>query len=78
MQIKTETDILKVDSKRKCYVFNGHYDIGFDQVDNPMKLIHWLHHMTEKVWFNSDVCNYFIECVARQNGWDIFNVKGVL
>jgi len=65
------TPVLKVNTNRQCYVFNGHYDIGFEQVDNPMKLIHWLHHMTNKQWFTSAVCHQFIECVAQQNGWVI-------
>lgn len=45
---------------------NCRYDIEFDRIDSSVKLIDWLQHLREKMWFTPDMEFTFIDAVFRK------------
>lgn len=49
----------------------GPYQFALDRIDTPLKLLGWVHHLTEKVWMESLDLRELIEAVADHFGWNI-------
>lgn len=47
------------------------YNIDLARIDSPLKLVGWLHHLSEKVWFDQTYCRQLIQVVCCHFGWDI-------
>lgn len=47
------------------------YNIDLARIDSPLKLVGWLHHLSEKVWFDQTYCRQLIQVVCYHFGWDI-------
>lgn len=45
------------------------YAIAWERLNDPMKVVRWVRHLTGKVWFTADMCADFIDTVADHWGW---------
>ncbi len=61
VSIRTEWHVKHYDS----------YDFKLGRIDTPQKLLGWVHHLTEKVWFDRLVARELIEKVADRFGFDL-------
>ena len=60
-------------TKTSCIVMNGGYDyeIEWDRLDIPTKLVGWVRHLTTKRWMDRAKIRLFIEFVADHHQWDV-------
>jgi|GEM_PF-2369010 hypothetical protein len=54
----------------------GAYYIGLDRIDNPIKLIWWIHHLCEKQWFNQRMSKRLIELATERMGLKMYQGQG--
>lgn len=47
------------------------YHFALNRIDTRMKLLHWVRHLTGKVWFDQGVTCELIEKVCNHFGWDL-------
>jgi hypothetical protein len=45
------------------------YEFELRRADTPLKLLEWLHHLSEKCWFDWQVARELIELVGDHYGW---------
>jgi hypothetical protein len=45
------------------------YDIRLTRIATPLQLLGWVHHLSSKTWFDSDVAGDLIDVVCRHWGW---------
>ena len=50
---------------------HGWYHIGLDRIKTPRDLLGWVHHLSEKTWFTTELCNEFIERIAELKNFDL-------
>lgn len=43
-----------------CITLHDHYDIAWDRIDTPEKILVWVLHLSEKTWVTSDVLQRFV------------------
>lgn len=44
------------------------YEIETSRIDSPEKLIHWLHHLSQKTWFTPHICRDLIVVACDHMG----------
>jgi hypothetical protein len=49
------------------------YHITKGRIDTPMKLLHWVHHLTCKRWFSAQLVEELTREVCRHFGWYLYN-----
>lgn len=59
---------LKTDWHRKR---GDDYPVALDRIDTPEKLVVWLHHLAEKLWFDGLTCRELVEKVSDHFGWSL-------
>jgi len=47
------------------------YDISLKQFKEPMDLVRWVYHLSEKRWVDREIIQEFINVVATHKGWRI-------
>ena len=66
---------MKVTKRWVCICTDWHkrrgdsYDFKTNRIDTPEKLVAWIHHLTEKCWFDRVTCRQLIDAVCYHFGW---------
>lgn len=47
------------------------YVIDLRRIDSPIKLLHWVRHLSEKTWMGRLETRLFISTVAEYFGWEL-------
>jgi hypothetical protein len=55
---------------------NGKYCICIDRIDNPIKLIWWIHHLNKKDWFKREHVERLIEVATEAMGIKMYQGQG--
>ena len=67
--IRGESLIIKTPWHRER---GGDYAFGLERIDTHLKLLHWVHHLTAKIWFDRFIERELIEKVCSHFGWNLF------
>lgn len=74
------TDLVHYDAKSKTidihpgksdccgWTKTNPYWIALDRIDTPMKLMHWVHHISQKTWCTRQVIKALIEAWCKATG----------
>jgi len=46
------------------------YEIALDRIDNPVKILQWVIHLTEKTWMTTELLNQFVQAACNKAGVD--------
>jgi hypothetical protein len=66
----TDTELLLTEKGSK-----NPYPIELDRINTPLHLISWLHHLTQKNWFNTtDAHNMITYVGTKLHDWNIYDV----
>jgi hypothetical protein len=52
------------------------YDISLSSIDNPIKLVWWIHHLSEKNWFTTAHAGRLIELATEHMGIAMYEGEG--
>lgn len=55
---------------------NNKYFIEFNRIDNPIKLIWWIHHLCEKDWITKETIETLIEVTTKNMGIGMYEGEG--
>jgi hypothetical protein len=47
------------------------YHIKLSRIPDHEALVHWIEHLTEKEWMNSELLGQFIQRIYEIKGWDL-------
>lgn len=61
------------DPQYGCIILNiaYPYEIELERIKDSNDLIHWIHHLCEKTWMDTDYLSEFIERVYKIKGWNL-------
>jgi hypothetical protein len=62
---------IRTEWHRQC---RDRYDIALRRLDSPIKLLGWLSHLSQKVWFDRRLCRELTDKVSHHFGWRIHPV----
>ncbi len=68
---------MKESRKTKIKTYKGHirlndyYDIEWERINTPMKLVVWVQHLTSKHWMGYGDMKDFIQTVSDHFGWEV-------
>jgi hypothetical protein len=51
------------------------YFIGWQRIDTPMKLIHWVRHLSEKSWVDGQVIEELIDACNRKHKLGVWETR---
>jgi len=58
--------------KKNCYILdNGAYIIEMKRCNSASKLLGWIHHLSEKIWFDVKIMRRFITIVSENSNIEI-------
>lgn len=46
------------------------YEIALDRIDNPVKILQWVIHLTEKGWMTNELMRQFVQAACTKAGID--------
>jgi hypothetical protein len=46
------------------------YEVYLDEVHDPLQIIHWALHLSQKNWMTYEMTMYFIEYACKLKGWN--------
>lgn len=47
------------------------YAIAWEELNKPMKVLKWMRHLTNKVWFTVEMSAAFMDVVSDHFGWSV-------
>ncbi len=56
-----------------CFVLDGPYRVEFNRCDTAEKILSWVLHLSEKVWFTRLLQQRFIVAASKRIGLDAYN-----
>lgn len=49
---------------------HSEYEIALDRIDNPVKILQWITHLTEKGWMTNELMRQFVLAACTKAGID--------
>lgn len=76
LELQTALDKNDLRIEDDYIIIHDHYEIPFSRIDNPIKLIWWIHHLCEKSWVKPRLINRLIMIATEKMGLKMYEGEG--